>query len=317
MRHHGSRTESQQPATPPLVSCTGIVTVDTIFGVDEMPRGDGKYSAHWLEETGGGVAANAAVAVARLGGRSRFIGCVGTDSRSSTARHGLRGEGVDVDRVHTIERRPTPTSAVMVDRHGGRMVVNHVADDFFDLADPGWAEEIDGADAVLVDLRWMAGAVASVKAAERAGIPSVVDVDRPVALNAEVLRHASHLLFSIDALAAMTDIPRPADALLHVRSLVPGWIGVTTGRTGIVWIDGRGLEHLPAHEIDAVDTLGAGDTFHGAFALALAEGRSEAAAIRFANAAAALKCTRRGGRAGIPARHEVDEFLHQRTRSKT
>lgn len=310
MRHADPTTPSRR-----LVSCTGIATVDTIFGVDELPGGDGKFSAKWLQETGGGVAANAAVAVARLGGRSRFIGCVGTDSRSIAARKGLITEGVAVDGMHQIEHRPTPTSAVVVDRRGARMIINHVTEDFFDLADPRWAQDLAGADAVLVDLRWMAGATASVVAAEEAGIPSIVDVDRPVALNAEVLRHATHLLFSTDALVVMTGNPRPGSALLSVRKLVPGWIGVTIGRHGVLWIDGHTLRHRAGHEIETVDTLGAGDTFHGAFALALAEGRSESDAIRFANAAAALKCTRRGGRDGIPARHEVEHFIASRARS--
>lgn len=261
------------------------------------------------------MAANAAVAVARLGGQSRFIGCVGTDSRSIAARKGLLAEGVDVDRMHQIEHRPTPTSAVIVDRRGARMIINHVADDFFDLADPRWAEDITGADAVLVDLRWMAGATASVIAAEKAGIPSIVDVDRPVALNAEVLRHATHLLFSRDALVTMTGIPRPGNALLDVQTMVPGWIGVTIGRHGILWLDGHALRHQAGHDVESVDTLGAGDTFHGAFALSMAEGNSEGDAIRFANAAAALKCTRRGGRNGIPARHEVEQFITKRARS--
>lgn len=308
-------TSTTGPARIPLVSCTGIITSDTIFGVPELPTGDGKLSASWIRETGGGVAANAAVAVARLGGRARFIGCVGTDARGLAARNALVAEGIQVDQMHQIEQRPTPTSAVLIDRHGARIVVNHVADDFFSLADPRWACNVTGADAVLVDLRWSAGAEASVAAAQDAGLPSIVDVDRPVPNDSAVLQMASHLLFSQDALVSMSGIPRPGDALAHVGAAVPAWVGVTLGADGVLWLEDRSVRHLPANEIDAVDTLGAGDTFHGAFALALAEGRDEAEALRFANAAAALKCARTGGRAGIPKRSEVERFITEQSRS--
>lgn len=311
------RSPASVPPPRPLISCTGIVTIDTVFGVDQLPTGDGKWSAEWFEETGGGVAANAAVAIARLGGRSRFIGCVGTDWRSMTARRGLLAEGVEVDGMHQLEHRSTPTSAVMVDGEGNRMIVNHVASDFFELADPAWASNIEEADVVLVDLRWMAGAAASVTAAQQAGVRSIVDVDRPVPLDAAVLRHATHLLFSADALLTMTGVPRPGDALGRIARIVPGWVGVTLGRDGMLWLDGNTLHHRPAHDIDAVDTLGAGDTFHGAFALALAEGHDEASALAFANTAAAVKCLRRGGRVGMPTREDVESFQQQRTRSRT
>ncbi len=301
----------------PLVSCTGIVTMDTIFGVDKLPSGDGKFSATWLQETGGGVAANASVAIARLGGRSRFVGCVGTDTRGISARRSLLAEGVEVEALHQIEHRPTPTSAVMVDAAGGRMIINHVADDFFDLADPRWAADIGDADAVLVDLRWLAGAAASVAAARRAGVVSIVDVDRPIAEASDLFDEATHLLFSADALRDMSGIPRPEDALVHMATRVSAWVGVTLGEHGVLWLDGHSLCHRPAHDIVAVDTLGAGDTFHGAFALALAEGRSEAEALDFAGRAAALKCTRRGGREGMPRRSEVERFTTALMRSNS
>ena len=301
----------------PLVSCTGIVTMDAIFGVDELPHGDGKFSATWLHDTGGGVAANAAVAIARLGGRSRFIGFVGTDTRGLAARHSLVTEGVEVESLHQIEHRPTPTSAVMVDAAGGRMIINHVADDFFDLADPCWAADIGDADAVLVDLRWPAGAAASVAAARRAGVFSIVDVDRPIHEASDLFRDATHLLFSADALRDMSGIPRPGEALAHMAARVSAWVGVTLGEHGVLWLDGHSRCHRPANDIVAVDTLGAGDTFHGAFALALAEGRTEAMALDFAGKAAALKCTRRGGRDGMPRRSEVERFTTSLLRSNS
>ena len=189
------------------------------------------------------------------------------------------------------------------------MIVNHLAADFFEVAEPRWATNIAGADAVLVDLRWLAGATESVIAAKRAGIPAIVDVDRPVDPQADIFAHASHLLFSRDALCEMADDPRPVSALIRLGSSMPGWLGVTLGGDGVAWVDDDQVRYMPAHDIAAVDTLGAGDTFHGAFALALAEGRPECDALHFANAAAAMKCLTKGGRSGIPTRTQVQEFM--------
>jgi sulfofructose kinase len=84
---------------------------------------------------------------------------------------------------------------------------------------------------------------------------------------------------------------------------------VTDGPHDVLWIAGGALQRQPVFTISAVDTLGAGDTFHGGFALALAEGASEREAMRFASAAAAIKCTRFGGIAGTPRRAEVSDML--------
>ena len=100
--------------------------------------------------------------------------------------------------------------------------------------------------------------------------------------------------------------------LRRARELSPAWLAVTSSAEGVYWLDGDRVRHEPAFAVETVDTLGAGDIFHAAFALALAEGRDERAALRFANAAAALKCTRPGGGAGAPRRHEVETFLKER-----
>jgi len=86
-------------------------------------------------------------------------------------------------------------------------------------------------------------------------------------------------------------------------------LGVTVGADGFLWLDGEEVRSVPAPQVTPQDTLGAGDVFHGAYALAIAEGRTVVPAAAFANAAAAIKCTRPGGRAGIPTREEVNALL--------
>ncbi len=86
---------------------------------------------------------------------------------------------------------------------------------------------------------------------------------------------------------------------------------MTDGENGVYWTEGERIRHTPAFHVQAVDTLAAGDTWHGAFALALAEGMGEEPAVRYASAVAAIKCTRFGGRDGIPDRAEVEAFLKE------
>lgn len=292
------------------VTCTGIVTIDQVFEVDEMPTGDGKFSARSYREVGGGVAANAAATVALLGGDAAFIGAVGDDRIGRVATDGLAEIGVDVERVQHIRGPATPISAVIVDRTGDRLVVNRADPDLFELADPERAADIGEVDAVLCDCRWVAGTTETLRAARQRSIPGVVDVDRPLTGGESALFDlASHLVFSRDALRSMAGTDQPESALRLMRNLTDAWVGVTLGHAGIDWLDAHGHDHLDAHEVVAVDTLGAGDVFHGAFALALAEGHDERHAVRFANAAAAIKCTRPGGRSGIPTRADVDRFL--------
>jgi sulfofructose kinase len=297
-----------------MVACVGIATLDHIFRVDTLPTGDGKYSASGHLAVGGGVAANAAVTVARLGGVASFIGCVGDDAAGDQLLDEFVALDVGADSVQRVENRSTPTSVALVDSAGGRVLVNHLAPDFFDRADPAAARGVDRATVVLVDCRWPAGAVEALDAARGLGIPGIVDVDRPVDADpatdtGRILSSATHLVYSRDALLGTTgegDIPA---ALAAAQRRSGAWIGVTDGERGVSWLEDSAIEHLPAFRVRAVDTLGAGDVFHGAFALAVAEGRTERDAVRFASAAAAVKCTLAGGRAGIPDRAMVDALL--------
>ena len=148
-------------------------------------------------------------------------------------------------------------------------------------------------------------------AARAAGIPGVLDFDEaPRGPIDTVLTSPTHIIFSSPALASVTGGLDPGRGLEIVRTMTGSWIAVTLGSGGVLWLDEADhLRRTPAFDVKAIDTLGAGDVFHGAFALGLAEKRPIEEAIRRASAVAALKCTRFGGRAGIPCAEDVDEFL--------
>ncbi|MDH3753244.1 MAG: PfkB family carbohydrate kinase [Acidimicrobiia bacterium] len=300
----------------PHVTCVGIAVLDLVFRVDTHPTEPGKYRAATRREVGGGVAANASVTVTALGGEAAFIGCVGDDPTGDRIVAGLEARGVDVAAVRRVVGAASPLSAVLVDAAGERLIVNHASPELFDEGHPVEPHELAGTDAVLTDMRWPDGAVPALVAARAAGIPAIVDCDHNPSVNrgAAILAAATHVIFSLPTLTAFTGAADAEEAIRRASEHTDAWVATTAGDDGVYWLDGGAVRHRPASAVDVVDTLGAGDVFHGAFALAIVEGRSVEQAVRFASAAAALKCTRPGGRAGIPGRPDVDAFLAERDR---
>lgn len=293
------------------ILCAGIATLDQLFRIEAMPTRAEKYRAHDLAITTGGTAANAAVAIARLGGRVSFFGALGDDWLGDDIVRGLEAEGIDCAGVRRLAGTRSPLSAILVDAAGERLVVSH-SDPELPGATDGLPDRLPaGVDAVLGDTRWQAGSAHVFRLAREAGVPAILDGDRAPREHPEILELATHVAFSAQGLRDLTGADDPR-AGLEALPPSPSWVGVTNGANGVFYRRGGGIEHVPAFPVEAVDTLGAGDTWHGAFALALAEGMDDPAALRFAAAAAAIKCTRFGGRDGAPKRAEVETFLAAR-----
>lgn len=300
-------------STRAAVACVGIAVMDLVFEVDVLPDSPTKHFASSYREIGGGPAANAAVTIARLGGDAHLWARVGDEDWGRRIVDGLRAEGVRVDAVRPIPGGQSGVSAVMVDSMGERMIVN-----FSDPTlspDAGWlpVETLPDFAAVLCDLRWPEAAVRALRAARDLKITGVLDADvtdREIPLAAA--EAASHVVFSEPALARWSGRGDIADGLKKAAGRFGGWVAVTAGSRGAYWtVEGETVRHQPAFEVTAVDTLGAGDVFHGAFAGALAAGQTETDALRWAAGAAALKCTRPGGRAGIPTEDALRRFLKE------
>ncbi len=300
--------EPEMSRRPPArVICVGVATLDQIFRIDRLPVPPAKIQAQEFIVTGGGMAANAAVTVARLGGRAAWWGRLGDDGVGDQILRLLEVEGVEI-RVQRLPGARSKTAAILVDAAGERLVVSAPAQGY--PPDASWLPlaEVAGADAVHADSRWRTGALALFDVAAVQGKPSVFDGDSgdPEEI-LRLSRAATHPFLSEPMLARYDTDPEVA-----VRRIFGGRnvaAGVTLGGAGVLWFDGRTLHRSAAFEVPVVDTLAAGDTWHGALAIALGEGQSVEAAIRFATAAAALKCTRFGGRVGIPVRDELNAFL--------
>jgi sugar/nucleoside kinase (ribokinase family) len=295
------------------ILCTGIAVLDLIFRVERHPRPDMKTQASEFRTVPGGNAANAAVAIAHLGARASFAGPFGgppgVDSVGDTmlvlaARENI--ECVDCPRLDGIT---TPISAISIDHRGERAIVNFRDDRLMDARPRDADALVANCDAIIADNRFP-GFVEQVCAAGlKRGIPVILDADEPRHDSNGLLTQVSHVVFSAEGLRATAGTDHLGRALIDVSKQTRAFVAVTDGANDVLWLNDGELRQIPAFTVDVVDTLGAGDTFHGAFTLMLAEGKSEREAMRFSAAAAALKCTRYGGILGAPTRAEVEAFL--------
>lgn len=301
------------PAKPePAVICVGHAVLDHIFTVPHLPNAEGKHFATGYQSVGGGPAATAAVTVARLGGLVRLWARLGADEIGDRIIADLTTDNVGTDEVRRIAGATSSLSAVMVDPAGERMIVNHL--DPALSTDPHWLPVgdlvPDSVGAVLGDLRWPDGTAHALAAARAVGIPAVLDADTiPTPITSAPYQAASHILFSRPGLAQYTGAETVEQGLHIASDTTDALVAVTEGGDGVRWLENGQARHLPAFPVAVKDTVGAGDVFHGAFALALARRLPVHDAFRFAAGAAALKCTRPGGRAGIPTAAALTAFL--------
>jgi sulfofructose kinase len=296
----------------PTIVCVGHAALDRVFMVDHWPADSAKIVAHRYFESGGGMAANAAVAIARLGGQALFWGPVGADSAADIIEEQLRDEGVNVAGLRRFRESTSSTSAVLIDARGERLVVGHRGTAL--QASPAWLrlESIPLAEAVLADVRWPEGALAALRAARVARIPAILDGDvaeREILV--ELAATADHVLYSERGAQVMggSDLDRTLLSTVEAGARVAV---ATLGARGLAWVDESDpatVRRLPAFPVRAIDTLAAGDVFHGAYALCIGKGYGIEQALCLASAAAALKCTRPGGREGAPDWQEVMNFL--------
>lgn len=297
------------------ILCIGQAVVDVVMSVEEMPRRPEKYRAEQAAIIGGGCAANAAVAIARLGGAAHMATRLGSDEMGGLIRAGLEADGVDSTLAKRFETGRSSFSSILVDKAGERQIVNFRDPDLPE--DAAWLAEFlftppnppNSINAILADTRWGPGALAGMQAARRLEVPGIMDAEAPIDVAREALEAASHIVFSAQGLAEFSGSEDLAAGLASATEAFQGFVAVTDGPQGVSWLQDGVLMNLPAFPVAVVDTLGAGDVWHGAFALALGEGQEIHSALRFSNAAASLKCTKQGGRAGAPTREEVEAFL--------
>ena len=302
------------PKAPPRILCIGIPVRDLTFRIQELPERGFKVNASHFDEISGGNALNAAIGIARLGGRASICGPMG-DGRETSSRYifdKLAHEGIDTKHLVHMPGLVTPISNIMIDPSGERTIVTFRDPELWKVRLPDVDTLLADCDAILTENRCAEFCTDLCVEARKRGIPVIVDVDRTMSLREGLLTASSHLVFSSEALQATAGVADDAEALKKIARLTPSFLAGTRGAKGTLWLDEQhNLQQTPAFPVHTVDTLGAGDVFHGALALAITENQELREALRFASAAAALKCTRFGGAFAAPQRAEVTALLSQ------
>jgi sulfofructose kinase len=306
--------QDKGPKIPPRILCIGMPVRDLTFRIEALPERGSKVNASHFEEIAGGNALNAAIGIVRLGGRASICGPMG-DVRETSARYvfeKLAHEGIDFSHVVHMPGLVTPISNIMIDPSGERTIVTFRDPELWKVQLPDTDSLLEDCDAILTESRCAAFCTDLCAEARRRGIPVIVDVDRAMSLREGLLTASSHLVFSSEPLQETAGVADDGEALKKIAKLTPSFLAGTRGAQGTIWLDEhQNLQQTPAFPVHTVDTLGAGDVFHGAFALAVTEHQDLRAALRFASAAAALKCTRFGGAFAAPQRAEVEALLGQ------
>ncbi len=280
----------------------------TIFRIDaDLCADSAKHIPTAAIQLGDGMSSSAACAIVALGGKASWWGRVGDDANGHAAMASLASAGIEVSGVRFVPGAVGSFCTVIVDARGERLVVPRHDPSLDARADWMPVNTIHTFGAVLTEVRWHEGAAAALDAARAAGIPAVLDAEiaAPGVLD-DLAARATHILFSETGLAHYTGSAEPHLGLHAAQRKAPhAFVGVTRGAEGFYWLEHNTVHHATGLKVNAVDTLGAGDVFHGAYVLALVEGQSAQEAARFACVAASLKCEVFGGRLGAPTRAQV------------
>ena len=291
------------------VVCAGIAVLDRVYLFEHLPLTPGKHTARGYRENGGGMAATAAIAIAALGGTAHWIGRLGADATGETLLHWLHRLNVNTEGTAIVPGGQSPSAGITLDAQGERVLAVYPGANLPEDA-PIPEAALEGAGAVLADPRWVGGAERIFAMGRARGLPRVLDAElSPPAILHRLAPQADHVIFSERGLVDFSGIADPEAALADTARKLDATIAVTLGARGSLWWREDRAVALPAPRVQARDTTGCGDVFHGAYALGLAEGMAVMEAARFATAAAAIKATMADGWNGMPGRAAVRAML--------
>ena len=299
---------------PPDIIGLGYCTYDILAITPSLPRFDDVRMVHLadLVYDGGGQVGTALTAAARLGARTGYIGVLGDDAEGRFLRDLFVRDGVDVRRLRLSRAVGTNVCLLLVEEGTGRRAIlchRRVAADALTL-DGADQAAIRSARALHLDGQFLPAAVQAARWAREAGVKVCFDGNHPRPGLDALLPLVDWLIVAEPFPAAYTGLNDPADAARALLALGPALLIVTLGERGCAVWTGDEQWTAPAFPVQAVDTTGAGDAFHGGFLYAMLQGWDLRRSVAFANAVAALNCRMLGGRRGLPGRAEVEALKH-------
>jgi sugar/nucleoside kinase (ribokinase family) len=284
--------------------------VDFLTVVPEFPAPNSKMKMVQFSKQGGGQVATAMVALSRWGVKTKYIGKVGADELGEFSLQSIRQEGVDVSSV-TIEPNATNQFAtILVDGSTGDRTILWNRDDRLMYREGELQKEDVCCGRLLhLDGHDIRAAIQCASWAKEENIPIVVDLDKVEPLTSQLIQEIDFLITSSRFPTLYTRISDQKEAFLELQKQTHGFLCTTLGPSGaMAWVNGDFL-HAEGFKVKALDTTGAGDVFHGGFIYGLLQNWEVEKTLRFANAAAALKCLDLGGRKGIPTLEKTKQFM--------
>ena len=307
------QSEKKEEGHSRHVLCVGAAVLDTLFRVRDMPTGQGKVLPYEMLQIAEGMASSAAYTVHRMGGRASLWGAVGDDETGARILRDLSESGIDTSGMTVAKGARSALSTILIDDRGERLIVPFYDHRLHENKRSCTKADLAAFDAVLVDVRWPDLALDVLTVARQLGKPAILDGDvAPVETLERLAPAASHIIFSEPAAERLTGLSDVSAMVPVLHARYPEtFIAVTAGPSGCYWTEAcdHRVHFQSTMAIEAVDTLAAGDVFHGTFALAVAEGMESRAAIQLSSVAAALKCRIFGGRTGTPTRAEAEAAM--------
>ena len=303
------------PHTPDRVALDvlglGESSVDHVNLLPAAPLARGTASKLRISSTfdaAGGQIASMLAACSSLGLRAGYLGPLGNDDNGRLIRSELESRGVDLTHV-VVRDAPARFAIILVDESTGERTVLWHRDPGLDIAEGEIDPAVLTARVVHVDDVDEQAAIRTARMATARGITVTSDLDRVTEHTPALVASVSIPIFAEHVPPALTGERDPERALRKLRKQYPGLLCVTLGTAGSMALDGDQLIHVPAFSVHAVDTTGAGDVFRAGFVYGLLAGWPPLEILKFANAAAAVSCTRLGAMNSAPALTEVEQML--------
>lgn len=289
----------------------GENSVDYVYRVPEYPQPGGLAKVPIAEHSicCGGQVATTLSACAALGLSARYFGALGSDERGDLILEELKRRGIDVQ--HAVTRdAPGRYAVILIDESTGeRIVLWHRHPSLALKADELPVELVRRTRLLHVDAVDEEAAIRAAMLGRSAGIPVTSDIDRVTSHTRDLVASVSVPILAEGVAEALTGEHDLESALRSMRRHHDGWLCVTRGAKGSVLLEGDVLHDVPGFTVRVVDSTGAGDVFRGGFIFALLRGDAAPDVLRFANAAAAVSCTKPGAMASVPTLDEVQALL--------
>jgi ribokinase len=300
-----------------MITVVGSLNMDLVTYTGRMPVTGETIMGKSFRQIPGGKGANQADAIAKLGAKVKMIGCVGCDDMGDTLLEALQNDGVDVAMVKRVEGISTGIASITVDASGNNCIIVVPGANYkLSIGDlEASYEVIQNSEVVVAQLEVPIEAVKfAIKTAKQMGKLTILNPAPAIELEDEFLSNVDILVPNDTELELLSgikvnkvgDLESAAQVLINkgVRELI-----VTLGSKGCIHINKSGSKAYPAYKVSAIDTTAAGDSFIGAVAVAISEGKSLEEAIIFATAVGALTVTKEGAQSSLPVREEVEAFI--------